>query len=141
MSNCDGGYETDALNHMKNTGIVNETCFPYTISDSACSNKCSNWQNLTLKISNYGLADANTTTIKQTINDYGSVTVFMYADSDLSSYASGIYNHSSVTWGGGYHVVSIVGYNDTGSYWICKNSWGTSWGESGFLESAILKMC
>ena len=35
------------------------------------------------------------------------------------------------------HVVVIVGWKDNvsipnGGYWICKNSWGTSWGYDGF---------
>ncbi|KXZ50027.1 hypothetical protein GPECTOR_18g18 [Gonium pectorale] len=25
--------------------------------------------------------------------------------------------------------VAVVGYNDTGSFWIIKNSWGTGWGD------------
>ena len=34
----------------------------------------------------------------------------------------------------GGHVVSIVGYNDTGQkYWICKNSWGPAWNGDGYV--------
>lgn len=34
------------------------------------------------------------------------------------------------------HAVVIVGYNKTNSppYWIAKNSWGTAWGENGFIK-------
>ncbi|EFJ42133.1 hypothetical protein VOLCADRAFT_107390 [Volvox carteri f. nagariensis] len=34
----------------------------------------------------------------------------------------------------GYHQVVTIGYNDTGSYWIAKNSWGTGWGDNGFFR-------
>ena len=36
----------------------------------------------------------------------------------------------------GGHEVAVVGYNDTGSYWIAKNSWGSGWGDAGFFKIA-----
>ncbi len=34
----------------------------------------------------------------------------------------------------GGHAILIVGYDDAQGCWICKNSWGTGWGESGFFR-------
>jgi C1A family cysteine protease len=38
------------------------------------------------------------------------------------------------------HALLIVGYNFTGPlpYWICKNSWGESWGEEGYIRIASI---
>ena len=33
----------------------------------------------------------------------------------------------------GNHAVLIVGYNDTDSNWICRNSWGSYWGDKGYF--------
>jgi hypothetical protein len=59
---------------------------------------------------------------------------------DFSSYESGVYQHVSGGARGG-HAVTIIGYDNTWGgegegYWICKNSWGSSWGESGYFRIA-----
>ena len=30
----------------------------------------------------------------------------------------------------------MIGYDDSKTCWIAKNSWGTGWGESGFFHIA-----
>jgi Papain family cysteine protease len=32
------------------------------------------------------------------------------------------------------HAVLLVGYNNTGEFWIAKNSWGTSFADGGFFR-------
>jgi len=57
--------------------------------------------------------------------------------SDFMNYASGIYKHTSGYLEGG-HAVKILGWGVEGgvNYWICANSWGTSWGEKGYFRIA-----
>jgi len=57
--------------------------------------------------------------------------------SDFMNYKSGIYKHTSGYLEGG-HAVKILGWGVEGgvNYWICANSWGTSWGEKGFFRIA-----
>jgi C1A family cysteine protease len=33
----------------------------------------------------------------------------------------------------GGHAVSVVGYDRTKKVWICRNSWGTGWGDQGYF--------
>jgi C1A family cysteine protease len=62
------------------------------------------------------------------------VTCFsVYAD--FFNYHTGIYHHVSGSLQGG-HCVCCVGYDDVKRCWICKNSWNTSWGDSGFFNIA-----
>ncbi|MFH0869085.1 MAG: C1 family peptidase, partial [archaeon] len=133
-----GGWPQAAFNLSKNTGIVKDSCFSYVEAAVACSSKCTGWQNQTLKINDYELiSPASTSNIKQAVNDYGPVTVYMAVCNDFFSYVSGIYTYSRIggcDWYDNWHSIFIVGYNDTGQYWICKNSWDTTWGESGFFK-------
>ena len=32
------------------------------------------------------------------------------------------------------HAIVLVGYDNTGEYWIARNSWGTGWGDQGFFK-------
>jgi len=54
---------------------------------------------------------------------------------DFMNYAGGVYHHVSGKLEGG-HAVKILGWgHDQGmDYWLCANSWGTSWGEKGFFR-------
>jgi hypothetical protein len=51
---------------------------------------------------------------------------------DFYHYTCGVYGHLSGDFVGA-HMVSVIGYDDVGKYWICKNSWGTGWGLSGYF--------
>jgi len=33
----------------------------------------------------------------------------------------------------GGHAVLVCGYNDARQHWICRNSWGASWGDKGYF--------
>ncbi len=63
------------------------------------------------------------------------LSVCIEADSDVfQSYTSGILD-SSACGTELDHCVTLVGYNSNsdGDYWVVKNSWGTSWGQDGYV--------
>lgn len=81
------------------------------------------------------------TAIKTAIYNYGPVDVAVYAGSGFSGYSTGIYSDANTTCSSDpcyytptNHAVSLVGWNDAGGYWILRNSWGSSWGESGYMR-------
>lgn len=49
--------------------------------------------------------------------------------SGWNSYRSGIFSNCGTQLN---HAVLLAGY--TSSYWLVKNSWGASWGESGYIR-------
>jgi len=56
--------------------------------------------------------------------------------SNWSNYASGIFSDCGK---GLNHNILLVGITPT--YYKIKNSWGTSWGESGFIKLALGNTC
>ena len=69
---------------------------------------------------------------------YGPTTIGIDAISwDFQSYTSGIYDKTSDCHADNInHGVCCVGYGTENGidYWIVKNSWGTNWGEDGFVR-------
>ncbi len=53
--------------------------------------------------------------------------------SEWSSYVSGIVTSCGTDVD---HCIQVVGVNTDEGYWKVRNSWGTSWGESGFIRLA-----
>jgi hypothetical protein len=54
---------------------------------------------------------------------------------DFLSYTSGVYQHVTGDYYG-LHAIEVIGYSDSGQYFIAKNSWGTGWGQGGFFMIA-----
>jgi hypothetical protein len=136
---CGGGYIGSASNYIRDWGLPVESCFPYTATNNSCSNACSTYQADTWAITSWHYA-GNTTapsvdTIKNALNTYGPLVTTFDVYDDFFSYRSGVYQYAKGTLAGG-HAVLIVGYDDTLQCFICKNSWGTGWGESGFFRIA-----
>ncbi len=134
---CNGWYLDSTAEYLKADGITDEACYQYQASDLPCGDKCADWDTRMTKISDwgwvggyYGLATVDE--LKTELQN-GPVYTLMAVYSDFFYYASGIYEHVSGCLEG-YHAVAIVGYDDTNKYWICKNSWGSGWGESGWFR-------
>ena len=127
-----GGYEYKAANYIKSTGIPNENCYPYSATKTSC-NPCAGWASRVVRITSWSWVSASTSGIETALQS-GPVTTWMAVYSDLYHYHSGVYQPTAGSSYLGGHFVVIVGYNHTERYWICKNSWGTDWGESGFFR-------
>jgi len=131
---CGGGWTETAYAYVKNAGgLVSEAEYPYT-SYYGITGVCNvNTNNAVVGISSY-------TTIKGESNmasyvqSTGPLSVCVDA-SNWSSYSGGILTVCGTSVN---HCVQAVGV-DTSSYWKVRNSWGTSWGESGFIRLAYGK--
>jgi C1A family cysteine protease len=158
---CWGGTPYGAFYYMMDTssegnnknGAIPESCFPYKASHSvSCSDKCETWEDFLVPILNCSESylgfdsPENREIIKSLIYQNGPIAAAMNVTQDFINFWS---NHHSPTdyfqdpeapWGNMLnHIIVILGWKndssiDNGGYWICKNSWGTSWGYQGFYN-------
>ena len=79
-----------------------------------------------------------TDAIKEEIQTNGPVETRFNVYSDFMNYKSGVYTHTTGYLEGG-HAVKLIGWgNEQGKdYWLCANSWNTSWGMKGFFKMDI----
>jgi C1A family cysteine protease len=128
---CATGWNfVPALTFCKNPGVALESSFPYTPGNQPCPGGVQP----IFQINGYSSA-ASIFDRKSAVADRGPVVAGMKVYSDFFAYTGGVYRHISGSWVGN-HAVCVIGYNDQSQYWICKNSWGTGWGESGFFRIA-----
>lgn len=127
-----GGYEYLAAEYIRRTGIPHESCYPYLASDTHC-NPCAGWESRVVRIASWNWVASSSGAIEAALQE-GPVTSWMAVYSDLYHYRGGVYQPTAGSTYEGGHFVVIIGYNQPGNYWICKNSWGTDWGERGFFR-------
>lgn len=132
---CNNGWwSSKALDAFRDKGVVDEACYPYTAGDQDCSNLCRSWRSRLWKVTGWQRL-TNAADMKKWLSTKGPLVACYTVYSDFYAYRSGIYRHVSGTRRGG-HCVVCVGYNDAQRYWICKNSWGTGFGEQGYFRIA-----
>jgi len=149
-ANCGGWDDASAFAQIKSRGVCSDASFPYATafpnndpnyyySHNAPPNPvCKinpNRNDSVVKITDIHNMGADQMAIKNYLANTGPVSCSLAVYDDFFNYSSGIYHHVTGALAG-YHCIEVIGYNEAGQYWICKNSWGTSWGLSGFLQIA-----
>lgn len=123
---CGGGWEAwDFIE--SNVGLAYESCYPYTATDSYCNTSCSKYY----PIENYWSIANSVADIKNAIQNYGPVYTTVCVDAYFQNYTGGTFNNTSS--GNNNHAVVLCGWDDNRGAWLMRNSWGTTWGESGYM--------
>ena len=146
---CNGGltahmYHYDTLGKNQTAiGAVLEADKPYSATNGSCSVPynhpyiLSGWQFIVPNEWTMPTVDQ----IKNAIITYGPVTAGVCVGNAFQAYESGIFSTDETSDCPGStfrtnHQIILVGWNDAGGYWIMRNSWGSGWGESGYMKIA-----
>jgi len=132
---CNGGYVEDAFEFLaKKGGIASETNYPYKGVNKNC--KVKKESDGVAKIKGYEAVPANSekALLKAVAHQPVSVSI-EGGGSAFQFYSGGIFTGECGTEID--HSVTVVGYGKGGDgtkYWLVKNSWGTEWGEKGYIR-------
>lgn len=140
---CNGGltgskYHYNILGrNQSEIGAVLETVMPYRESNGACSVAVPH----PYKLAGWSYVDGREWTvpspdkIKNAIYTYGPVAAAVCAGNAFSRYSGGVFStNENVCGGHSNHLIILVGWDDATGSWILRNSWGSAWGESGYMR-------
>jgi cathepsin L len=103
--------------------------------DQRC--QCDSTKGITLVVSYVREQDQDEENLADNVEDNGPLSIAIDASNwSFQIYSSGVYDEPacSSTWLD--HAVGLVGFgSENGTpYWIVRNSWGTDWGEDGYIR-------
>jgi len=130
---CNGGLMDYAFQYViKNKGIASEQAYPYTARDGSCKKVAS-----VSTISSFKDVDQGDEEGLLSALQSQPIPVAIEADQAcFQFYHSGILDDASCGTNLDHGVLAVgFGTDASGTqYWRVKNSWGTSWGDSGYIS-------
>ena len=150
---CNGGNPPEAVQYLEQCGgIESARSYPYTASNcgkESCTGKCKYDHRPIVKVSGFTWAvpECNSGTCKSQESQlaaklarHGPISICLNAgnwDNWEGSYPNGWITATCKAEARLIdHCVQLVGYDKDHStpYWLIRNSWGTSWGQNGFIK-------
>jgi C1A family cysteine protease len=136
---CAGGYLDSVCIYAVRFPIISERIYPYSAVQSVCNkDRVASATPGSYQIKNYNfISDCNT--LASTLINLKPIGVCGMIDSKWQTYLGGVINNCTSAIIGG-HCVLLVGAVSDGTstvstnYWIVKNSWGSNFGEYGFMR-------
>ncbi|CAH1644659.1 unnamed protein product [Spodoptera littoralis] len=133
-SGCGGGLMTSAFNSMIALGgLETESDYPYAGQAEQCTFQASKAAVRLTGCNRYELNSQER--LKQLVATVGPISIGVQAEG-FQYYTGGIIADNSCNVGQVNHAILLVGYGTENGqpYWIAKNSWDTTFGESGYIR-------
>ncbi|KAJ4703640.1 putative Cysteine protease [Melia azedarach] len=134
-SGCSGGLMNIAFEFIKsNRGLTTEANYPYEGVDGTCKTKKAGRKAAAIT----GYKDVPANNEKALLQAVASQPVSVAIEGSGYSfqfYSTGVFSGDCDTYLN--HAVTAIGYGTSSAgtkYWLMKNSWGTGWGEDGYMR-------
>ena len=131
------GLAQESLGYAKSHGLPANDAYTYTAQTGTCERKV----DAVVGIKGFVHLPSNQyAPLLRAVAEEGPVSISV-ADASWKSYEEGVFDgidgkcedeHGTTI----SHAVQLVGYGSEGGadYWLVRNSWGTSWGEEGYMK-------
>ena len=128
---CNGGLMDGAFQYAIDNGMCTEASYAYTAKGGSCQS-CDPVVSMSSCVD---VTPQNEVDLEKAVAN-GPVSVAIEADTRTFQLYTGGVITSSACGTSLDHGVLVVGYGVESSqpYWLVKNSWGTSWGEDGYVK-------
>jgi len=130
---CNGGFTENAYKYIEKAGgLTTNSAYPYTSGNGVTGHCPSSVPKPVVTVTGYKTLGSESQ-MASYMQSTGPLSVCVDA-SNWNTYRGGILSSCGKRVD---HCVQAVGVQATsGGYWKVRNSWGTSWGESGFIRLA-----
>ncbi len=129
-------YHADKINSCGGVGAVLESDCPYQAAVEPCS--CPYTHSYLIDSWAFIAGEEeipSVDAVKWAIMTYGPVCAGVYASMGFMSYHSGVFEDAN-TGIEVNHAILLVGWDDslgTNGAWLLRNSWGSNWGDGGYM--------
>jgi len=118
----------------KKPNMASEKDYPYKNTVGTCPTTYKTFFQGASITGGYWTEQGSEDTLKKLVHENGAVSTGVFVDMNFQNYKGGIF--AGCGSGEPNHAVVVVGYGSENGvdYWLIKNSWGTSWGEKGYMR-------
>jgi C1A family cysteine protease len=133
---CQGGWYGPVFDYLRTHSAALESKIPYKFKESTCLAPGTNQYKIVAW--GYVKPDAGIPSVremKEALCKYGPIAACVKVTPAFQAYKSGIFDEfAEVTAPRDInHAITIVGWDDKREAYLIKNSWGTQWGNKGYV--------
>ena len=140
---CNGGWQYKAFKYLESHYVETESAYPYKSGKTRTAGTCqySSISKTSIETSSYAFVTADSVSAMKSALAGQPLAVSIEADKSVFQYYTGGVLDSTKCGTSLDHAVLVTGWgHDSTSgkdYWMVKNSWGTGWGDKGYIKLAI----
>jgi len=136
---CNGGFARNGMHYVLQVsgGIESDKDYPYVGKVASCKASKSKYVTGISEVT--AVESGSEDVLQQSVFENGPNSIAIDASSiSFQLYNSGVYYNPKCSSKVLNHAVLAAGYGTQGGqeYWLVKNSWGTDWGDDGYIMMA-----